>query len=89
MLAPPKHGSAYACVVLLRLCEGGRVLIKRWGRREHKRNAREEVSKEDLVRVYPDPSRLQGLLMANQASQRTRTPSRSMTLALPPRAAVD
>lgn len=35
-------------------------------RREHKRNAREEVSKEDLVRVYPDPSRLQGLLMANQ-----------------------
>jgi len=35
-------------------------------RREHRRNAREEVSQEDLVRAYPDPSRLQGLLTANQ-----------------------
>jgi translation initiation factor 3 subunit H len=39
-------------------------------RREHKRNARggEELSKEELAKMFPDPSRLEGLLIANQVS---------------------
>lgn len=37
-------------------------------RREHKRNARggDDMSKEELAKMFPDPTRLEGLLIANQ-----------------------